>query len=97
MLENQEWFYEDGTYYVALRPGMVIRSKLGGIKKKNDGRWEWWRWNSLFHKDWNEGKSMCQGVVKTREEAIDKLLKGWPEGKREKSELNIQKSEWLKK
>ncbi len=45
---------------------------LGAVKLRADGRWDWWRWKSKFHK-WSTG----QGVAATEDEAKVKVLEGW--------------------
>ena len=45
---------------------------LGGIKKRSDGRWDWWRYDSIEHK-WRVGR----GVADTKAWAQIEVLRGW--------------------
>lgn len=63
-------------YKIPVRQGMKIFEKLGYIKKKNDNRWEWSRKPSKFHKEIWDGNNE-QGVCKTKQEAMNKVLEGW--------------------
>ena len=79
MVKNcKEWMYEDGEYAVGIYPDCKIRERMGRIRKKNNGRWDWFRWESRHHKEWNKGKQATQGVVETFYEAAKQLQEGWP-------------------
>ena len=67
-------FTETGCYQVPITEDTKIHETLGKIKRKNDGRWEWWRWSSQFHKNW---KGSAQGVTLTKEGAEAQILAGW--------------------
>jgi len=45
---------------------------LGAMKLRHDGRWDWWRLQSKFHK-WATG----QGVADDEEAAKARVLEGW--------------------
>ena len=59
-------------YRIPISPGGTICEHLGIVKPRADGRWNWWRKPSQFHK-WNPG----QGVVATRQEAMAHVEEGW--------------------
>lgn len=66
-------FNVQGYYNVPISDTSIMHECLGAVRKKNDGRWEWWRWPAHYF-SWNgEG----QGVCATREEAEVEVLKGW--------------------
>lgn len=53
-----------------------IFHKLGMVKQKNDGRWEWFCFKQRdFHRDYNNGDT-TQGVAKTKEEAMTIVERG---------------------
>lgn len=91
MMECTEWLLKSNKgyeYLVSIVPKTRIRTKLGFIRKKNDDRWEWFRWSCKngFHPTWNNGIRNSQGVVSTIGEAIKKLMEGWPENTRKTSD-----------
>ena len=59
-------------YQVPIELGVGWTENLGAVKLRHDGRWDWWRWESCFHK-WATG----QGVAATESEAKAMVLKGW--------------------
>jgi len=66
-------------YKVPIRTGSRIHEILGEIKKKNDGRYNWFLIPSTFHKHtWNVEKHK-QGVSKTLDEAKTILTSCWIE------------------
>jgi len=52
-----------------------IVEQLGAVKKRSDGRWNWWRFKSKFHKSW----SSDQGVANNQGAAEMRVLDGWNE------------------
>ena len=64
--------------YVIYKMPIKVRSKitehLGAIKLRKDGRWNWWRWTSDFHKEWS---GYAQGVADHKSLAIEKVEEGW--------------------
>ena len=60
------------VYQVRLEPNNRIHEHLGTIKLRADGRWNWRRMRTKFHK-WATG----QGVALTEKEAKAKVLEGW--------------------
>ena len=84
-------FPSTGYYIISISPNTKIHVTLGRVRKKNDGRWEWFRWCtgsiSTFHPTWNNSIKNSQGVVSSRNEAISKLLEGWPEDIRNTTNL----------
>ncbi len=61
-------------YCIPCRPGGWVVDHIGAVKERNDGRWNWWRWPSNFHKTWNgEG----QGVAASKYAAMLQVLDGW--------------------
>lgn len=64
---------EKFIYYKPIRPGDWIHWKLGAIKLRNDGRWNWWRWESEFFPEWQED----QGVALTKMGATYMVHLGW--------------------
>ena len=64
------------VYRVQIAPDARIVEHLGAVKKRADGRWDWWRRASTFHR-WT---GPAQGVVETIEEAKAKVLEGWHNG-----------------
>ena len=85
-----------GEYRITINPNTKINIKLGRIRKKNDGRWNWYRWadRNGFHPKWNGGVVNSQGVCSSVEEAIMELLKGWPEDIRKTSKYYLTKNEY---
>ena len=75
-------FIESGNkikYKIPIRLGSRIHEILGEIRKKNDGRFNWFKIPSTFHKTtWNVEKHE-QGTVKTIEEAKSILTSCWIE------------------
>lgn len=66
-------------YSIPIREGSAIHSTLGEIRKKNDGRYFWYRKTSDFAPDWIgsiEGNSP-QGTEDTLELAKMRMLQGW--------------------
>ncbi len=62
------------VYRVPYTLDSQIVEHLGAIKERNDGRWNWWRKRSNYHKSWNgEG----QGVADSRGAAELRVLEGW--------------------
>jgi len=61
-------------YAVPIRSDMRIVEHLGAIKLRKDGRWNWWRWTSDFHKEWS---GHAQGVVVAKADAITIVEEGW--------------------
>lgn len=45
-----------------------IHVHLGRVKKRSDGRWNWWKWPHKLRCDWHV-KEQQQGVAKTLDEA----------------------------
>lgn len=88
-MKYKEWLSTRGYYLISITPESRINTSLGRIKKKNDGRYEWFRWsdNNNFHPLWNNKKRNSQGVCITKEEAVAELLNGWPEEIRKTSIL----------
>lgn len=62
-------------YKVPISDSSNINETLGRVKIKNDGRYNWFRFRSMFHKDWLIEEQ--QGTCNTLEEATKKLLQGW--------------------
>ena len=71
---DKSGYFQKGMYKVPITINTKIFEELGRVKRKNDGRWEFWRWNSTFHKTW---QGNTQGVKETEEEAIKAVLGGW--------------------
>jgi hypothetical protein len=63
------------VYRVPIDDSFLIVEHLGAVKKRKDGRYDWWRWPSRFHPTWD--KQARQGVVDTEEGAMEIVLKGW--------------------
>lgn len=64
------------VYRIPIRPGTWCVEHLGAIKERSDGRWDWWRFKSTFHKSWNgegQGVALSQGAAELR------VLEGWDE------------------
>lgn len=62
------------VYRVPILPGTRCVEHLGKVKERSDGRWDWWRKRSNYHKNWNgEG----QGVERSRGNAEVRVLEGW--------------------
>jgi hypothetical protein len=47
---------------------------LGVIKERSDGRWDWWRKESVFHSTW---VGPDQGVADSQGAAEMRVLEGW--------------------
>jgi plasmid maintenance system antidote protein VapI len=62
------------VYVVPIKVGVRITEHLGAIKLRADGRWDWWRWSSDFHKEWS---GHAQGVVGAKADAITIVEEGW--------------------
>jgi hypothetical protein len=60
------------VYRVPIAEGFRMVEHLGAVKPRRDGRWNWWRWQSRFHR-WKTG----QGVADSQEAAQKKVLEGW--------------------
>jgi hypothetical protein len=51
---------------------------MGAVKKRSDGRWNWWRFKSDFHKSWHENfGGVSQGVADSQGAAEIRVLEGW--------------------
>ena len=61
------------AYRVPVTPETRYVEHLGAVKGRSDGRWDWWRFKSTFHKDWITG----QGVADTKAWAQIRVLEGW--------------------
>lgn len=62
------------VYRVPILPDNTIVEHLGEVKERTDGRWNWWRKRSKYHKNWNgEG----QGVAANQGAAEMRVLEGW--------------------
>ena len=59
-------------YRIPISPGSTICEHLGVVKPRADGRWNWWRKPSQFHK-WVTG----QGVAVTKQGAVLYVEEGW--------------------
>ncbi len=59
-------------YRIPIRPEGSICEHLGIVKLRADGRWNWWRKPSQFHK-WDTG----QGMAATKQEAVEWVEEGW--------------------
>lgn len=64
--------YGKSIYRVPIAHEFNIYEHLGAIQRRRDGRWNWWRWKSKFHK-WQTG----QGVAASEVGAQLMLLEGW--------------------
>lgn len=85
-MKCKEFFNNDGYYNIAVRPEAIFHTKLGRIRKKNDNRYEWFRWGeNCWHSCWNNNIRNSQGVAMSRNDAIIKILEGWPEDIRKTS------------
>lgn len=86
-MDCKEHINSSGNYCITITPTAKIHTTLGRIRKKNDGRWEWFRWSCKhgFFPNWNNGVRNSQGAVSSREEAIIKVLEGWPKDIRKNS------------
>jgi len=62
------------VYVVPIKIDMRMIEHLGAIKLRADGRWNWWRWTSDFHKEWG---GHAQGVVGAKQDAITIVEEGW--------------------
>lgn len=58
-------------YRVPILDATKLVEILGAVKLRSDGRWNWWRWKSRFHK-WSTG----QGVEENKEAAMKCVLEG---------------------
>ena len=70
---KEDEYFNRGYFCKNIRPNVKIHERLGRIKKKNDGRYEWTKFKCQFHKDWNIFDKN-QGVENTEEEALNKLF-----------------------
>jgi hypothetical protein len=61
-------------YRVKISDGCGLHEVLGAVGQRADGRWNWWRWKSHFHKDWS---GLKQGVSPSPEQAVAKVGEGW--------------------
>ncbi|MHC4300919.1 MAG: hypothetical protein ACYS7Y_26900 [Planctomycetota bacterium] len=61
------------VYSVPIRPGDDMVEQLGVVKERSDGRFDWWRRESKWHR-WDGD---AQGVADTREEGMNHVLEGW--------------------
>jgi hypothetical protein len=61
------------TYDKPFKPGDEIHWKLGDIKLRTDGRWNWWRYKSPYFPEWREG----QGISLTKMGASYAVHEGW--------------------
>ena len=69
--------------FVYYRPRFVYRipctytswlvEHLGAIQQRADKRWNWWRFESKWHKGWKTG----QGVADSQGAAELRVLEGW--------------------
>jgi hypothetical protein len=62
------------VYRIPISSTCSIIEHLGAVKERNDSRWNWWRFKSTFHQDWNAGG---QGVAASKEAAMMRVLEGW--------------------
>lgn len=62
------------VYRVPCMPGTKTVEHLGAIKYRADGRWNWWRKESKYHRTW---VGPCQGVANNRGSAEMRVLDGW--------------------
>ena len=70
----------DNALYIApIKEGSSITCTLGEIRKKNDGRFFWYRkeLKPQFFKWTHEINGVTQGVAETFEDAQRKILEGW--------------------
>ncbi len=68
-------------YRVPCMLGNRVVEHLGAVKKRSDGRWNWWRFESKYHLTW---KGESQGVADNQGTAEMRVLEGWeiiPAGK----------------
>ena len=66
------------TYNIPCMPEYDMYESLGAIKERNDGRWNWWRSKSRYHKSWNENFGGAdQGVAANQGAAEMRVLEGW--------------------
>lgn len=75
---NQLWLYVPHIITSQGKPSTIVE-KLGMIRVKNDGRWDWFRWKQKT--SWFQTYSDAitkQGVAGTRLQAMDLLLDGLP-------------------
>jgi plasmid maintenance system antidote protein VapI len=61
-------------YVVPIAAKTRITEHLGAIELRADGRWNWWRWTSDFHKEWS---GYAQGVAVAKQDAITRVEEGW--------------------
>lgn len=66
-------------YEIPISIGSRIKEMLGRIVRREDGRFSWFRKSSKYRKKWN-AKLNSEGVVDTKQEAVEKVLEGWEEG-----------------
>ena len=68
-----EPFSNSILYRLRLQPDTKMTEQLGMINLRADGRWNWRRLHSGYHKGWTTG----QGVALTKKEAKAKVMEGW--------------------
>lgn len=75
---------ETTVYRVPVSPDVckghtIMNERLSAIRPSSDGRWNWWRWKSKYHRGWDKcaGPGGVQGVANSKTEAIVKVLEGW--------------------
>ena len=73
-----EYKLPKSVYRVPCTPTTRMVEHLGAVKEKTDGRWNWWRFRSDFHKSWNENFGGAdQGVAASQGAAEVRVLEGW--------------------
>ena len=66
------------VYQVPCMPEYDMYEGLGAVKEKTDGRWNWWRNKSRYHKSWNENfGGVDQGVAASQGAAEMRVLVSW--------------------
>ena len=93
MIDGHKEIFNGEKYNVTIRKESRVHEELGRIKERADGRWNWWRKPSTFHRKRWMVEEHVQGTVDTSEEAIQELLKGWRPDLRPQSMLNFQEDE----
>jgi hypothetical protein len=61
-------------YTVPISETCSFTVKLGAVKRRADGRWNYWRWNTWAHRQWVGG---VQGVASNHMGAVAQVMKGW--------------------